>query len=110
MLPHEILLYYPFDYKLELIDWNKDVFYFEIEIIKSNKSIQDKLEAFISTSTFKSSVQIDVICTKTVYEEIKNLPKLFSKDIEDRIIGTVLDKADLPDDIDTYLTFHEKNG
>lgn len=99
--PGDLLLFSPLKYSISDISQGIDHLKLRIEMMtKKNKSISGEIDVSYEISEYKdkqheipSKLTVLISYSPKIYEEIKQLPKLFSVDIEGDIISKVLDKV-----------------
>ena len=99
--PSEIVVYNPLKYSLNRTGRDTNYLYFDIELsIKKSKVIKGEIDVYYKATEFlfddptsvPLELDINIYYSPKIYNEIKQISKLFSSEIEDELINAVLDQ------------------
>lgn len=112
--PGDIIAYHPIKFELDRYDYNDGFVYFDLTLTpKKNRTIKGEVDAEYYTTKHEPvdeydevqhTVEIIFYYSPNIYEEIKKIPTLFSKSIEDDLVEEVLDVLDLNNVTDLYIS------
>lgn len=104
--PGDLVIYYPFDYKIEKINKNDEGLEIRCTLKIKNHTITSKINALVGFFTQRentddflmSDIVIYINYPSQIYEEIKKIPKIFTRDLEEKITKEVIKKYKITED------------
>lgn len=101
--PNELIVYSPLKYFLSNSGYDEKLVYFDIELSpKKGKIIKGEIDAYYELTEFQWDgspalrASIEIYYSPKIFEEIKQIPRIFYQIIEDEIVQEVIDSIDSP--------------